>query len=84
MKPFPAKVHNQFLVLALEQSELSPRELAVRFTLKGTNRIACLAARQAIYFAHIIPARNQSTLRFAQARILSLTGALHEAISGHG
>ena len=28
----PAKIHDQIIELALEQSELSPRELAVRFT----------------------------------------------------
>ena len=28
----PAKIHDQIIEMALEQSELSPRELAVRFT----------------------------------------------------
>jgi hypothetical protein len=28
----PAEVHDQIIELALDQSELSPRELAVRFT----------------------------------------------------
>ncbi len=28
----PAEIHDQIIELALEQSELSPRELAVRFT----------------------------------------------------
>jgi transposase InsO family protein len=28
----PAKIHDQIIEIALEQSELSPRELAVRFT----------------------------------------------------
>jgi putative transposase len=28
----PAAIHDQIIELALEQSELSPRELAVRFT----------------------------------------------------
>ena len=29
---FPPRVHDQIIELALDQSELSPRELAVRFT----------------------------------------------------
>ena len=28
----PANVHNQIIEMALEQTDLSPRELAVRFT----------------------------------------------------
>ncbi len=32
MEPEPAEVHDQIIELALDQSELSPRELAVRFT----------------------------------------------------
>ena len=32
MEPHPDEIHDQIIELALEQSELSPRELAVRFT----------------------------------------------------